>query len=101
MLSRFTARDRLASGELPLGLLWGMYLNDVFTIPTNLAGNCAVSIPGDFSEGLPVGVQLIGPAWGEAALLRVADAFERATDYHTRMPELAAPGRKPRRPTTA
>ncbi len=80
---------------------YAMYLNDVFTIPVNLAGNCAISIPGEFSAGLPVGVQLIGPAWGEATLLRVADAFERATDYHTRMPELGGPGRKPRRPTRA
>jgi aspartyl-tRNA(Asn)/glutamyl-tRNA(Gln) amidotransferase subunit A len=78
---------------------YAMYLNDVFTIPVNLAGNCAISIPGEFSEGLPVGVQLIGPAWGEATLLRVADAFERATDYHTRMAELGGSGRKSRRPS--
>jgi aspartyl-tRNA(Asn)/glutamyl-tRNA(Gln) amidotransferase subunit A len=65
-----------------------MYLNDVYTIPTNLAGNCGVSIPGGFSDGLPVGLQLIGPNLGEAALLRVADAFQRVTDFHTRWPEL-------------
>ena len=49
-----------------------MYLNDVFTIPANLAGNCGVSIPGGFSEGLPVGVQLIGPSLrrGDAAARR-------------------------------
>jgi aspartyl-tRNA(Asn)/glutamyl-tRNA(Gln) amidotransferase subunit A len=67
---------------------YAMYLNDVFTIPVNLAGNCAISIPGGFSEGLPVGVQLIGPSFGEEVLLRAADAFQRVTDYHTRWPEL-------------
>lgn len=67
---------------------YAMYLNDVFTIPVNLAGNCAISIPGGFSEGLPVGVQLIGPSFGEEVLLRAADAFERVTDFHTRWPEL-------------
>jgi aspartyl-tRNA(Asn)/glutamyl-tRNA(Gln) amidotransferase subunit A len=67
---------------------YAMYLNDVFTIPVNLAGNCAISIPGGFSEGLPVGVQLIGPSFGEETLLRAADAFERVTDFHTRWPEL-------------
>ncbi len=66
-----------------------MYLNDVFTIPANLAGICGVSFPGEFSEGLPVGVQLLGPAFGEPTLLRLVDAFQRVTDYHTRMPEVA------------
>ncbi|HKB47030.1 MAG TPA: amidase family protein, partial [Ktedonobacterales bacterium] len=74
---------------------YAMYLNDVFTIPANLAGNPGISIPGGFSAGLPVGVQVIGPAFGEATLLRVADAFERATDYHARWPEL--PGARPAR----
>ncbi len=68
-----------------------MYLNDVFTIPANLAGIPGISIPGGFSEGLPVGVQILGPAFGEATLLRVADAFERATDYHARWPEVNPP----------
>jgi aspartyl-tRNA(Asn)/glutamyl-tRNA(Gln) amidotransferase subunit A len=72
---------------------YAMYLNDVFTIPANLAGNPGISIPGGFSAGLPVGVQVIGPAFGEATLLRVADAFQRATDYHARWPEL--PGARP------
>jgi aspartyl-tRNA(Asn)/glutamyl-tRNA(Gln) amidotransferase subunit A len=65
-----------------------MYLNDVFTIPANLAGIPGISIPGGFSEGLPVGVQLLGPAFGEATLLRVADAFEHVTDYHMQWPKL-------------
>ena len=67
---------------------YAMYLNDVFTIPINLAGIAGISIPGGFSEGLPVGVQLIGPSLGEPTLLRVADAFERVTDYHTAWPKL-------------
>lgn len=64
-----------------------MYLNDVFTIPANLAGICGVSIPSGFSDNLPVGMQLLGPAFGEDVILRVADAFERVTDYHTRWPQ--------------
>jgi aspartyl-tRNA(Asn)/glutamyl-tRNA(Gln) amidotransferase subunit A len=73
---------------------YAMYLNDVFTIPANLAGISAISIPGAFSEGLPVGIQLLGPAFGEPILLRVADAFERVTDYHTRWPQLAGRARR-------
>ncbi|MGH2516937.1 MAG: amidase family protein, partial [Ktedonobacterales bacterium] len=74
---------------------YAMYLNDVFTIPANLAGIPGISIPGGFSEGLPVGVQLLGPSLGEATLLRAADAFQRATDFHTRWPSLAVKqGRK-------
>jgi aspartyl-tRNA(Asn)/glutamyl-tRNA(Gln) amidotransferase subunit A len=65
-----------------------MYLSDVFTIPANLAGICGLSMPGPFSEGLPVGVQLLGPAFKEEVLLRVADAYQQATDYHRRRPAL-------------
>jgi len=72
---------------------YAMYLNDVFTIPCNLAGICGLSMPGGFSEGLPVGVQLLGPAFGEPMLLRIADAFQAATDYHTRMAP-TPPGKK-------
>ena len=64
-----------------------MYLQDVFTIPANLAGICGVSIPGGFSQGLPVGLQLLGKFFAEDTILRVADAFERVTDYHTRWPQ--------------
>ena len=76
---------------------YAMYLNDVYTIPTNLAGNCGISIPGGFSEGLPVGLQLIGPNLGEATLLRVADAFQRVTDFHTRWPDLPGARAKSRK----
>src|SRR5579885_1531855 len=61
-----------------------MYLQDGFTIPSNLAGICGVSIPGGFSNNLPVGLQLLGKPFAEDVILRVADAFERVTDNHTR-----------------
>jgi aspartyl-tRNA(Asn)/glutamyl-tRNA(Gln) amidotransferase subunit A len=64
-----------------------MYLQDVFTIPANLAGICGVSIPGGFSEGLPVGLQLLGNTFAEDVILRIADAFEHVTNYHTRCPK--------------
>jgi aspartyl-tRNA(Asn)/glutamyl-tRNA(Gln) amidotransferase subunit A len=64
-----------------------MYLQDVFTIPADLAGNSGVSIPGGFSDGLPVGLQLLGNFFAEDLILHVADAFERVTDYHTRWPK--------------
>ncbi len=66
-----------------------MYLNDVFTIPVSLAGLPGVSIPGGFTlAGLPIGLQVIGKAYDEATVLRVAHAYERATDWHTRKPVL-------------
>ena len=55
-----------------------MYLSDVLTIPANIAGLPAMSVPCGFAEGLPVGLQLIGPELGEATLLQAAHAFERA-----------------------
>jgi len=60
-----------------------MYLSDIFTIPVNLAGTCAMSIPaGRSSEGLPIGLQLIGKPFGEEAILAAAYAFEQATEWH-------------------
>ena len=68
-----------------------MYLNDVFTIPVNLAGLPGVSVPAGFtSGGLPVGLQVIGKAFDEAAVLRTAKAYEGATEWHKRKPELVA-----------
>ena len=64
-----------------------MYLQDILTIPANLAGICGVSIPGGFSDELPVGMQLLGNFFAEDKILRVADAFEHVTDYHTRWPQ--------------
>lgn len=62
-----------------------MYLSDIFTIPVNLAGTCAISLPAGFSaSGLPIGLQLIGKPFGEETILRAGHAFEQATEWHTR-----------------
>ena len=63
-----------------------MYLSDVYTVSANLAGIPGISVPCGQSQGLPVGLQLLGPAMGEEMVLRVADAFQRRTDFHTRRP---------------
>jgi len=64
-----------------------MYLSDIFTISANLGGIPGISAPCGFSsQGLPIGLQLLGPALGEADLLQVAYAFEQATDFHRRKP---------------
>jgi aspartyl-tRNA(Asn)/glutamyl-tRNA(Gln) amidotransferase subunit A len=65
-----------------------MYLADIFTVSVNLAGLPGVSVPCGFADGLPLGFQLIGKMFGEAMILRVADAFERATDWHNAAPPL-------------
>ena len=66
-----------------------MYLSDVFTVTVNLAGLPAVSVPCGFDgAGLPAGLQLIGRALDEQTLFRAADAYQRATDWHTRAPAL-------------
>ena len=66
-----------------------MYLSDIFTIPANLAGTCALSLPcGLSADGLPIGLQLIGQPFGEATLLRTAHAFEQATDWHKKKASL-------------
>lgn len=66
-----------------------MYLSDIFTIPVNLAGTCAMSIPCGFDAGgLPIGLQLIGKPFGEEEMLQTAWAFEQATDWHRRQPAL-------------
>ncbi len=64
-----------------------MYLNDIFTVAANLTGAPGISIPCGFDRrGLPVGVQIQGPAFSEAKLLNVAHAFQQATDWHRRVP---------------
>ncbi len=60
-----------------------MYLSDIYTIPVNLAGTCAMSLPCGFStDERPIGLQLIGKPFDEATLLRTGHAFEQATDWH-------------------
>jgi aspartyl-tRNA(Asn)/glutamyl-tRNA(Gln) amidotransferase subunit A len=67
-----------------------MYLNDIFTVPANLSGNPGISVPCGFSaNGLPIGLHLVGRAFDEAMLLRVAHAYEQATPWRARRPELA------------
>ena len=64
-----------------------MYLSDVFTLNANLAGICGVSLPCGFDDqGLPIGLQINGPAFGEEKMLRVAHAYEQATEWHRRKP---------------
>lgn len=63
-----------------------MYLNDIYTIPVNLAGLPALSLPAGFVGGAPVGLQLIGQYLDEARLLNVAHKFQEATDWHARTP---------------
>lgn len=69
-----------------------MYLGDLYTVSANLAGIGGISIPCGFtSSGLPIGLQLQGPALDEERLLRAAHMFQQATDWHTRRPELPNP----------
>src|SRR5690606_35780305 len=63
-----------------------MYLNDIYPIGANLAGLPGLSAPCGFVDGLPVGLQLVAPPLQEARLLGVAHQFQRATDWHTRVP---------------
>jgi len=59
------------------------------TVPCNLTGMPALSVPCGFVDGLPVGLQIMGPAFGESAVLRVGAAYESATDWHRQRPPLA------------
>jgi aspartyl-tRNA(Asn)/glutamyl-tRNA(Gln) amidotransferase subunit A len=64
-----------------------MYLQDIYTISTNLAGLPALSIPAGLVNGLPVGLQLIGNYFGEGSLLNIAHQFQQNTDWHLRTPK--------------
>src|SRR5205085_67268 len=59
------------------------------TIPCNLTGMPAISVPCGFADGLPVGLQIMGPAFGEALVLRAAAAYEAATPWRSRRPAMA------------
>ena len=64
-----------------------MYLDDLYTIPINLAGLPGMSIPCGFGAGgLPVGLQIVGNYWDEARMLAAAHAYQQATDWHTLVP---------------
>ena len=63
-----------------------MYLNDIYTIGANLAGLPGLSLPCGFVDGLPMGLQLIGPHFSESKLLNAAHRFQTATDWHHRSP---------------
>jgi aspartyl-tRNA(Asn)/glutamyl-tRNA(Gln) amidotransferase subunit A len=63
-----------------------MYLNDIYTIGANLAGVPAMSIPCGAIDGLPIGLQIIGPHFAEAKLLNVAHGYQRVTDWHKQIP---------------
>jgi aspartyl-tRNA(Asn)/glutamyl-tRNA(Gln) amidotransferase subunit A len=65
-----------------------MYLSDIFTLSVNLAGICGISIPCGFADGLPVGLQIMGKPFAEETILRVAYAYEQATEWHKRRPAL-------------
>ncbi len=64
-----------------------MYLEDLYTINTNLAGLPGMSIPAGFVEGLPIGLQIIGNYFDEARLLNIAHRYQQETDWHQRIPE--------------
>jgi len=66
-----------------------MYLSDIYTIAANLSGIPGISVPCGFDEqGLPIGLQILSPAFSEDRLLRIARMFELATDYHKKRPAL-------------
>lgn len=65
-----------------------MYVRDLLTIPVNLAGLPGISVPCGFTEGLPLGLQIIGKYFDEQTIYRVAHAYEQATEFHTKKPQL-------------
>jgi aspartyl-tRNA(Asn)/glutamyl-tRNA(Gln) amidotransferase subunit A len=69
-----------------------MYLSDVCTLPINIAGVPAISVPAGFCDGLPVGLQIIGKPYDEATILKIADAFQQATDWHKQRPGILGEG---------
>ena len=65
-----------------------MYLGDIYTLSLNLAGGCGISIPCGFADGLPVGLQILGDAYAESTVLKVAYSYEQATTWHQQRPWL-------------
>ena len=64
-----------------------MYLNDIYTIGANLAGLPGISTPCGLVDGLPVGLHLVGPHWGEATILRCAHNYQQLSSWHEACPE--------------
>ena len=97
-MSAFTSVDAILTPTAP-GVAFGidaltadpisMYQQDVFTTPASLAGIPALTQPCGFIEGLPVGMQLIGPHFAEAGLLRLGHAYQQATSWHEQMADVA------------
>ncbi len=65
-----------------------MYLSDVCTLPINIAGLPAISIPAGFADGLPIGMQIIGKPFSEETILKIAYAYQQATEWHKRKPSM-------------
>ena len=65
-----------------------MYLSDVCTLPINIAGLPAISIPAGFADGLPIGMQIIGKPFSEETILKIAYAYQQATEWHKRKPNI-------------
>ena len=86
ILSPTTASTAFKLGE-KLNDPISMYLNDIYTIPTNLAGLPGMSLPAGFSHNMPVGLQLIGNYFSEALLLQVAHQYQQNTEWHLALPD--------------
>ena len=82
-----TPTTAFALGEQS-GDLLTIYMNDILTVPVNMAGLPGMSIPCGFAGGLPVGMQIISKAFDEATIYKAAYAFEQNTDFHTIKPQL-------------
>jgi aspartyl-tRNA(Asn)/glutamyl-tRNA(Gln) amidotransferase subunit A len=65
-----------------------MYLSDVCTLPINIAGVPAISIQAGFTDGLPIGMQIIGKPFNEEAILKIAHAYQQVTDWHQQRPDI-------------
>jgi aspartyl-tRNA(Asn)/glutamyl-tRNA(Gln) amidotransferase subunit A len=64
-----------------------MYLSDIYVVAANPGGVCSLAVPCGFSDGLPVGLQIVGPPMGEGIVFRVGGAYQATTDWHVARPE--------------
>jgi aspartyl-tRNA(Asn)/glutamyl-tRNA(Gln) amidotransferase subunit A len=65
-----------------------MYLSDIYNVQANIGGLCGVSIPCGFTQGLPIGMQIMGKSFDEATIFRAAYTYEQATEWHTKRPHI-------------